>query len=143
MPLHPRSGLPQQCARGEQVAVSPYPICKPRQRLPQCLACRFPLDLERAMPGLTTKESHPQERTCLRVLSPTVGIHPGIAPAFKVARFLWRKRQMERLHAMAEPFEKGVGICLILETRHKVIGKPVQVRFSPAVPPHPALESDI
>ena len=26
---------------------------------------------------------------------------------------------------------------------HKVIGKPVQIRFPPAVPPHPALEPDI
>src|SRR2546425_1254490 len=95
------------------------------------------------MPGLTTKESHPQERKFLGVLSPAVGIHPGIAPAFKVARFLWRKRQMERLHAMAETVEKGVGICLILETRHKVISKPVQIRCTPAVTPNPTLEPEI
>src|SRR5712664_4001993 len=38
---------------------------------------------------------------------------------------------------------KIIGIRLILETRHKVIGKPVQIRFTPAVPPHPALEPDI
>src|SRR5262249_18050944 len=79
----------------------------------------------------------------LRVLSPTVGIHPGIAPEFKVARFLWRKRQRKRLHAMAETFEKGVGICLILETRHKVISKPVQIRCPPAVTPNPPLEPEI
>src|SRR5262252_4308052 len=50
---------------------------------------------------------------------------------------------MELLHALAETFEKVVSIRLILEPRHKVIGKPVQVRFTPATPPHPALEPDI
>jgi hypothetical protein len=50
---------------------------------------------------------------------------------------------MELLHALAETVEKVVSIRLLLETRHKVIGKPVQVRFTPAAPPHPALEPDI
>jgi len=50
---------------------------------------------------------------------------------------------MELLHTLAETFEKVLGLRLILETRHKVIGKPVQIRFTPAVPPNPALEPDI
>src|SRR5436190_23212060 len=54
MPLHPHLGPSQQFARREQVAVSSYPICKPRERLPQFLARSFPLDLERAMTGSCT-----------------------------------------------------------------------------------------
>jgi len=37
---------------------------------------------------------------------------------------------MELLHTLAETFEKVLGLRLILETRHKVIGKPVQIRFT-------------
>src|SRR5215831_7599540 len=125
------------------MAVSPYPLCKPRERLPQLLACSFPLDLECALPGFATKEGHPQERKLLGFLSPAVGILPCIAPEPEMSRFLQRKLQMELLHPLAETFEKIVGIRLILEPRHKVIGKPVQIRFTPAVSPHPALEPDI
>src|SRR4029434_2669288 len=95
------------------------------------------------MSGFATKEGHPQERKFLGFLSPAVGICPCIAPDFKMPRFLRRQLQMELLHALAETFEKVIGLRLILETRHKVIGKPVQIRFTPAVPPHPALEPDI
>src|SRR4029453_2519661 len=143
MPLHPHLRPSQQFARGEEVAVSPYPICKPRERLLQFLACSFPLDLECAMTGFATKEGHPQKRKLPGFLSPAVGILPCIAPEFEMSRFLQRQLQMELLHPLAETFEKIVGIRLILETRHKVIGKPVQIRFTPAVPPHPALEPDI
>ncbi len=38
MTLYPHLGSPEQCARGEEVAVSPEPICTLRERLPQCLA---------------------------------------------------------------------------------------------------------
>ena len=58
-------------------------------------------------------------------------------------RFLRRKLQMELLHTLAETFEKVVSIRLILETRHKVISEPVQIRFTPAVPPNPTLEPEI
>src|SRR6267143_1757719 len=143
MPLHPHLGPSQQCARGEEVAVSPYPMCKPRERRPQFLACSFPLDLACAMTGFATKEGHPQEGKLLGFLSPAVGLCPCIAPEFEVSRFLRRPFPMELLHALVETFEKIIGIRLILETRHKVIGKPVQIRFPPAVPPHPALEPDI
>ena len=69
-------------------------------------------------------------------------MRPCIAPEFEMSRFLRRQLQMELLHALAETFEKIVGIRLILETRHKVIGKPVQIRF-PRQSPDPALEPDI
>src|SRR5215813_14605720 len=95
------------------------------------------------MPGFPTKEGHPQKCKFLGFLSPAVGICPCIAPDCKMPRFLRCKLQMELLHALAEAFEKVIGLRLILETRHKVIGKPVQVRFSPAVPPNPTLEPDI
>jgi hypothetical protein len=70
-------------------------------------------------------------------------MRPGLAPAFKMPRFLRRQVQMELLHALAETFEKVIGLRLILATRHQVIGKPVQGRFTPAVPPPPALAPDI
>src|SRR5712691_8445635 len=95
------------------------------------------------MTGFATKEGHPQKRKFLGFLSPAVGIRPCISPDFKMTRFLLRKLQMEVVHAIAETFEKGGVIRLILETRHKVIGKPVQIRFTPAVTPNPALEPDI
>src|SRR5215510_277430 len=95
------------------------------------------------MTGCATKEGHPQERKLLGFLSPAVGIRPCIAPECEMSRFLRRQLQMELLHALAETFEKLVGLRLILETRHTVIGKPVQIRFTPAVPPHPALEPGI
>ena len=38
MTLSPHLGSPEQVARGEEVAVSPEPIGKRRERLPQCLA---------------------------------------------------------------------------------------------------------
>ena len=38
MTLYPHLGSPEQFARGEEVAVSPEPICKLRERLPQFLA---------------------------------------------------------------------------------------------------------
>jgi hypothetical protein len=143
MPLHPHLGPSQQCARREQGAVSPEPICKPRARLPQCLAGSFPLDLEGAMTGFAPKDGHPQERQLLGFLSPAVGIRPCIAPTFEGSRFLRRQLQMARLHALAETCEKIVGIRLRLEPRHTVIGTPVPRRVTPAVPPHPALEPAI
>ena len=143
MPLHPHLGPSQQFARREQGAVSPEPICKPRERLPQFLACSFPLDLEGAMTGFAPKEGHPQERQLLGFLSPAVGIRPCRAPTFEVARFLRRQLQMALLPALAETCEKIVGIRLRLEPRPTVIGKPVPIRFTPAVPPHPALAPDI
>jgi hypothetical protein len=60
-----------------------------------------------------------------------------------MSRFLRRQLQLARLHPLAETFETIVGIPLILATRHKGIGKPVPIRFTPAVPPHPALAPDI
>src|SRR5712691_4869868 len=70
-------------------------------------------------------------------------MRPCRAPEFEIARLLLRKLSMELLHTLAETVEKVLGICLILATRHKVIGKPVQRRFTPAAPPHPALDPDI
>src|SRR6266571_349555 len=74
------------------------------------------------MTGFATKEGHPQECKLLGFLSPAVGICPCIAPEFEVSRFLRRQFQMELLHALVETFEKIIGIRLILEARHKVIG---------------------
>jgi hypothetical protein len=39
----------------------------------------------------------------------------------------------------------GQGTCTLCVSRlyRRAIGKPVQVRFTPAVPPHPALEPEI
>jgi hypothetical protein len=56
---------------------------------------------------------------------------------------LRRQLELELLHALAETFEKVIGLRLILDTRHQVLGTPVPVRVSPAVPPKPALEPDI
>ena len=95
------------------------------------------------MPGFPTKEGHPQKGTFLGFLSPTVGMRPCLAPDCKMPRFLRRQLQMELLHTLAETFEKVVSIRLILATRHKVISEPVQIRCTPAVPPHPTLEPAI
>jgi len=70
-------------------------------------------------------------------------MRPCLAPACKMSRFLRRQLQMDLLHALAETFAKVISLRLILETRHTIIGQPVSIRFSPAVPAHPALEPDI
>jgi hypothetical protein len=139
MTLSPHLGSPEQVARGEEVAVSPEPIGKRRERLPQCLACSFPLDLARAIPGFPTKAGHPQQGQCLGFLSPPVGMRPCLAPDGKRPRFLRRQLQRELLHTRAETCEKVVSIRLRLATRHTVISEPVPRRFTPAVPPHPTL----
>ena len=84
LPLYPPLSLPQQGARGEQGAVSAYPLRKPRQCLLQFLPSRLALDLEGTMPGFATKESPPQKRPFLGFFSPLVGVGPGIAPKFGV-----------------------------------------------------------
>ena len=110
--------------------------------MPQVLACSFPLDLERAVLGFATKEGHPQERQFLGFLSPSIGFGPCLAPDVTRSRFLLRQYQVELLHAIAEPGTPVVGIRLVVETRHQVIGKTEHIRFAPAATTSTALEPE-
>jgi hypothetical protein len=107
------------------------------------LAGRFPLDLERAVTGFATQEGHAQERQCLGLLSPAIGFGPGLAPDFKLSRFLLRQFQVELLPALAEPGQPVVGSRLVLDTRPTVIGKTAPRRFASAAPTYTALAPEI
>jgi len=120
---------------------------RPRRELSQTLSQLLPagpaFHLEVSLLRLPAIMRESQKGELLRFPAPCPRVLSGEASECQAVRLLLGESQPELIEPLAKFLTKLLRILCVLEACQKVVGVPIIVRLSPALPPHPPAEPQV